>query len=89
MTLETNPGDLDRPANARVSRRGSQSCQFRCPIIQGLRAEAAGAAALFCAGVEAVDEARTARFDNISLDLMMWLPQQSPSDWAESVRRAD
>ena len=34
---------------------------------------------------EAVAEARAAGFDNISLDLMMWLPQQSPADWRESV----
>ena len=30
-------------------------------------------------------EARAAGFDNVSLDLMMWLPQQTPADWRESV----
>jgi oxygen-independent coproporphyrinogen-3 oxidase len=35
--------------------------------------------------VEAVGEARAAGFDNVSLDLMMWLPQQSRDDWRESV----
>lgn len=34
---------------------------------------------------EAVAEARAAGFDNISLDLMMWLPQQSRADWQSSV----
>jgi oxygen-independent coproporphyrinogen-3 oxidase len=29
--------------------------------------------------------ARAEGFDNISLDLMMWLPQQSVADWLESV----
>ncbi len=29
--------------------------------------------------------ARAAGFDNISLDLMMWLPQQSMTQWLESV----
>jgi oxygen-independent coproporphyrinogen-3 oxidase len=33
----------------------------------------------------AVFEAREAGFDNISLDLMMWLPEQSAADWRESV----
>ncbi len=33
----------------------------------------------------AVAEARTAGFDNISLDLMMWLPEQRLEDWLESV----
>jgi oxygen-independent coproporphyrinogen-3 oxidase len=33
----------------------------------------------------AVREARGAGFDNVSLDLMMWLPQQSTSDWQQNV----
>ncbi len=33
----------------------------------------------------AVGEARAAGFANISLDLMMWLPQQSAADWRYSV----
>ena len=34
---------------------------------------------------EAFAMARTAGFDNISLDLMMWLPQQTIAQWLESV----
>ncbi len=33
----------------------------------------------------AVSRARAAGFANLSLDLMMWLPGQSPGDWLESV----
>jgi oxygen-independent coproporphyrinogen III oxidase len=33
----------------------------------------------------AVAEARAAGFDNVSLDLMMWLPEQRVADWLESV----
>lgn len=33
----------------------------------------------------AVRLARSAGFDNLSLDLMMWLPGQQPADWLESV----
>ncbi len=33
----------------------------------------------------AVARARAAGFDNLSLDLMMWLPGQSPEDWLASV----
>jgi oxygen-independent coproporphyrinogen III oxidase len=33
----------------------------------------------------AVQEARQARFDNISLDLMMWLPGQTMEDWRVSL----
>src|SRR5262249_7167482 len=32
----------------------------------------------------ALGEARAAGFDNVSLDLMMWLPQQAVSEWLES-----
>lgn len=33
----------------------------------------------------AVARARRAGFDNLSLDLMMWLPGQTPRDWLDSV----
>jgi oxygen-independent coproporphyrinogen-3 oxidase len=36
----------------------------------------------------AVGEARAAGFENLSLDLMMWLPEQRPADWLASVERA-
>jgi oxygen-independent coproporphyrinogen-3 oxidase len=36
----------------------------------------------------AIGEARTAGFDNLSLDLMMWLPGQSIIEWLESVDEA-
>jgi oxygen-independent coproporphyrinogen III oxidase len=35
----------------------------------------------------AVTEAREAGFDNVSLDLMMWLPQQDVASWLYSVER--
>jgi oxygen-independent coproporphyrinogen III oxidase len=34
---------------------------------------------------EAVAEVRAAGFDNVSLDLMMWLPQQGMAEWRTSV----
>ena len=37
----------------------------------------------------AVREARAAGFDNVSLDLMMWLPGQSVETWLGERRRAD
>ena len=36
----------------------------------------------------AVAEARAAGFDNLSLDLMMWLPGQQVAEWLESVGAA-
>jgi len=37
---------------------------------------------------QAYAEARQAGFDNVSLDLMMWLPGQHVADWLESVDQA-
>ena len=37
---------------------------------------------------DAIGEARDAGFDNVSLDLMMWLPGQRVADWLESVDEA-
>ncbi len=37
----------------------------------------------------ALGEARAAGFDNVSLDLMMWLPGQSVGEWLESVDARD
>lgn len=85
ITLETNP-ETSSPERMRGFREagvnrvsfGVQS--FREPELRRLgRAHSAGRAR------EAVAEARGAGFDNISLDLMMWLPQQSREDWQESV----
>jgi oxygen-independent coproporphyrinogen-3 oxidase len=38
--------------------------------------------------VEALGVARAAGFDNISLDLMLWLPGQSPPSWRRTMERA-
>jgi oxygen-independent coproporphyrinogen III oxidase len=85
VTLETNPetstvermrGFLDAGVN-RIS-FGVQS--FRDAELKRLgRIHSADRAR------EAFREARSAGFDNISLDLMMWLPQQRASDWRENV----
>src|SRR5690606_24346868 len=37
---------------------------------------------------QAIRDARRAGFDNVSLDLMMWLPEQSVGAWLESVDAA-
>ncbi len=79
--------DLERPKNGWVSRGGRQSREFRCPIVPGRRAEAARPVALGRSGAGGVAEARAAGFDNISLDLMMWLPEQTTGNWSESVDR--
>jgi len=85
ITLETNPetSTLERIAGFReagVTRISFGVQSFRDDELKRLgRIHSASRAR------DAVREARTAGFDNISLDLMMWLPQQTSSQWRESV----
>ena len=87
ITLETNPetssaARMERFWAAGVNRISFGVQSFREPeLIRLGRTHTADRA------VRAVDEARGAGFDNVSLDLMMWLPQQSRTDWRESVER--
>jgi oxygen-independent coproporphyrinogen-3 oxidase len=85
VTLEANPETITperlegfRAAGVNRLSYGVQS--FRDAELQRLsRLHSAARAA------EAFAMARAAGFDNVSLDLMMWLPQQSVAEWLESV----
>ncbi len=85
ITLEANPETVapGRLAGFRVAgvNRLSYGVQsFRDEELQRLsRLHSASRAA------EAFAMARSAGFDNISLDLMMWLPQQTIAQWLASV----
>ena len=85
ITLETNPETssaerMEQFRAAGVNRVSFGVQSFRDDELQRLgRIHSAGRARA------AVLEARTAGIDNISLDLMMWLPQQTRDDWRESV----
>jgi len=85
ITLETNP-ETSSPARmeqfgaAGVNRVSFGVQSFREDELRRLgRIHSADRAR------QAVREARAAGIDNISLDLMMWLPQQSAAHWRENV----
>jgi oxygen-independent coproporphyrinogen-3 oxidase len=88
ITLEANPETVSharlagfRAAGVNRLSFGVQS--FRDDELQRLsRLHSAGRAR------GALAEARAAGFDNVSLDLMMWLPEQRLSDWLQSVDAA-
>jgi oxygen-independent coproporphyrinogen-3 oxidase len=88
VTLEANPETVDesrlaafREAGANRLSFGVQS--FREPELRRLsRLHGVDRAR------QALAEARRAGFDNVSLDLMMWLPGQSVDQWLESVDAA-
>ena len=85
VTLEANPEGVteERLAafrEAGVTRLSFGVQSFRDEELRRLtRLHSAGRA------ITAFREARAAGFDNVSLDLMMWLPQQTVGEWLESV----
>ncbi len=85
VTLEANPETvtperLEGFRAAGVNRLSFGVQSFRDEELQRLsRLHSAGRAR------EAFGMARAAGFDNVSLDLMMWLPQQAVTDWLVSV----
>ena len=85
ITLEANPETVDagrlagyRQAGVNRLSFGVQSFHDRELRRLGRLHDAAGARRAFAL-------ARAAGFDNISLDLMMWLPGQHIGEWLESV----
>ena len=88
ITLEANPETVTEARltafrEAGVNRISCGVQSFREPELRRLsRLHTADRAR------QALAEARAAGFDNVSLDLMMWLPEQRVSDWLESVDQA-
>ena len=86
ITLEANPESstgeaLDGFRSAGVNRLSFGVQSFRDEELQRLGRLHSSATARG----GGVARARVAGFDNLSLDLMMWLPGQTPRDWLESV----
>jgi len=88
VTLEANPESIDAARlaayrGAGVNRLSIGVQSFRDAELRRLsRLHDADRAA------GAYRDARAAGFDNVSLDLMMWLPQQSVSEWLASIDAA-
>ncbi len=85
VTLETNPETVTEGRLAGFRAAGVNRVSFGVQslrddeLIRLSRIHSASRAR------EAVAQARAAGFDNLSLDLMMWLPQQTIGQWLESV----
>jgi oxygen-independent coproporphyrinogen-3 oxidase len=88
VTLEANPETVTQARLAAFREAGVNRVSFG---VQSFREDELRRLSRLH-GVErakaAVREARAAGFDNVSLDLMMWLPGQRVSDWLESVDEA-
>src|SRR5579872_7148590 len=88
ITLEANPETVTDARLAAFRQAGVNRLSFG---VQSFRdTELRRLSRLHTAGRarDALAEARAAGFDNVSLDLMMWLPEQRVADWLESVDAA-
>jgi oxygen-independent coproporphyrinogen-3 oxidase len=87
VTLEANPETVTADRLAAFRAAGITRLSFGVQSFHDAELRRLGRlhdAARACA---AFDEARRAGFDNVSLDLMMWLPGQTVTGWLENVRR--
>jgi oxygen-independent coproporphyrinogen III oxidase len=85
VTLETNPetSSLERMEQFRAA--GVNRVSFGVQSFREEELRRLGRIHSVSRARDAVKEARAAGLSNISLDLMMWLPQQTREQWQESV----
>ena len=88
VTLEANPETVDEGKLTKFRAVGVNRLSFG--VQSFLEPELRRLSRLHTVGRarEALAEARAAGFDNVSLDLMMWLPGQGVGQWLESVDAA-
>ena len=84
ITLETNPETIDREKLERFRAAGVNRISFGVQSFQDAELKRLGRIHSADRARAAVREARAAGFDNVSLDLMMWLPQQTVEQWLTS-----
>lgn len=85
VTLETNPETVDRDKLDRFRAAGVNRLSFGVQSFQDEELTRLGRIHSADRARAAVRDARAAGFDNVSLDLMMWLPGQSVDAWLRNV----
>ena len=88
ITIEANPETIDADRLAGFRRAGVNRLSFGVQSFRDEELQRLGRLHSAARASEAVQTARAAGFDNISLDLMMSLPGQSTQQWLTSVERA-
>jgi oxygen-independent coproporphyrinogen III oxidase len=85
ITLETNPETVDRARLERFRAAGVNRLSFGVQSFHDTELKRLGRIHSADRARAAVRDARAAGFDNVSLDLMMWLPGQSVAAWLANV----
>jgi oxygen-independent coproporphyrinogen-3 oxidase len=85
ITLETNPETVDGARLAAFRDAGVNRLSFGVQSFHDDELRRLGRIHDARRAREAFQDARAARFDNVSLDLMMWLPAQTLVQWRANV----
>ncbi len=85
ITLEANPETVDLARLTAFREAGVTRLSFGVQSFRDDELRRLGRIHDAARARRAVADARAAGFDNVSLDLMMWLPGQSVAQWLESV----
>jgi len=85
VTLEANPETVTEARLATFKAAGVNRLSFGVQSLNDAELQRLSRLHSAARARDAVGEARAAGFDNVSVDLMMWLPEQRPADWLETV----
>ena len=85
VTLEANPDSITEKGCRRLIQTGFNRISIGIQNNNDQILKVLGRPHTFRQAVKSVDIARSAGFDNISIDLMYGLPAQSPQQWADAL----
>jgi oxygen-independent coproporphyrinogen-3 oxidase len=85
ITVEANPGEVDEAALRSLREQGVNRLSLGVQSLDDRLLRAIGRNHDAAAAPAAVHAARAAGIDNLSIDLMFGLPQQSMDDWRRSI----
>jgi len=85
VTMEANPETVDETRLAAFRRAGVNRLSLGVQSLDDNELRRLSRLHSADRARRAVAEARAAGFDNLSIDLMMWLPEQQLSDWLQTI----
>jgi len=85
ITTEANPGDLDAAACASILSQGVNRLSIGVQSLDNNLLNLLGRRHQASEAIEAFQTARQAGFDNVNLDLMYGLPNQSMEQWQQTL----
>jgi oxygen-independent coproporphyrinogen III oxidase len=88
VTLEANPESAAEPFLDAIRAAGVNRLSVGVQTFRPIELQRLGRIHDAAQARRAVPAARAAGFDNLSLDLMMWLPEQTVAQWMESIDAA-